>query len=454
MLNSIMGDRVSGADGASRVTSTTKTPERQRRALGLALAFVAVGYLLLVSVFTMRTGAWENNDEADHVLYVEHVIKYGTPPSIAIGNGGEAHQAPLYYYLVAAWQKVSGIPAFNPQLVPNGDPAVPVEKKVLILSHDYSGSQLQEAEWLHTLRIVSVACGLLTVAATFATGWLLTGTVAFSTATAAAVATWPKFLVMSAAVTNSALVDALCAVAIPCWLLWFRSRSPRWASATGICLGLAVLTQVTALPIAGLMLLAMAIVALRRWDWRSPLAAGLCWLAACGWWFVHNGIVYGDSMATQATYVYLTRIFGPILIRNPPVLSGDVLRHSLPILAHSTWFDAGWNQLQLPQLLDIGIWILAAFALGAALWSRFPGRLVIVLSAMGAAVAWLLIIRQTTQAEGRYLLVAVTAWATLLVEGSARLVRWRSVGIWLWPVVFLVVDAYLIGNWLIPDGTL
>ena len=146
-----MGDRVSGADGASRVTSTTKTPERQRRALGLALAFVAVGYLLLVSVFTMRTGAWENNDEADHVLYVEHVIKYGTPPSIAIGNGGEAHQAPLYYYLVAAWQKVSGIPAFNPQLVPNGDPAVPVEKKVLILSHDYSGSQLQEAEWLRTL---------------------------------------------------------------------------------------------------------------------------------------------------------------------------------------------------------------------------------------------------------------------------------------------------------------
>jgi hypothetical protein len=86
--------------------------------------------------------------------------------------------------------------------------------------------------------------------------------------------------------------------------------------------------------------------------------------------------------------------------------------------------------------------------------------------------AWLLIVRQTTHGQGRYLLTGVTAWATVLVAGAGNLVRRRRavVGggawfggrvltggrwlIWLWPAAFLCLDGYVIATFLIPYGGL
>jgi hypothetical protein len=425
---------------------------------GLLKAALIVGgaYLALAIAFTMLTPAWENNDEADHVQYVEYVADRGTPPRISLENGHEAHQPPLYYYLAAGWQRILGIGSFTTDAPSTSPQAFMPNRYAWALYHDYTPRQHDQAVWVHELRIVSIVCGLATVLAALTTGWLLTGWVKFAAALAATVALWPKFLVVTAAVTNTALVDALCACALPCFLLWQRTGRLVWAAATGALLGTAALTQETALPVAGLMLLVMFVVAWRRSDWQAPLLAVGCFLVVAGWWYVRNAALYGDPLASQTAQAYLTKIviFGASIVRSPPSLSPHVIHDSLITLSHSVWYDAGFNQLRLPHSFDFVVLAIAAVCIVAAFRSRIPGLLLLVACALGSVIAWLMIIRVTTLAEGRYLLVAIVPWAALLVAGATYAGRNRWMGLWLWPTIMLGLDGYVLAHWLIPHTTL
>lgn len=418
---------------------------RRSRLIQVGLA-VGSGYLALAITFSVLTPAWENNDEADHVHYVEYVMAQGGPPRIAFANGIESHQPPLYYYLEAGWQHLLDIRPFTPslKLASSGSGTQPVES----LSHNYTSAQHAQAVWLHLLRIPSIACGLATVLAAVATGWLVTRREAFAAAVGATVACWPKLLVVTSAVTNSALVYALCASALPCFLMWQRSRRWTWAAATGVLMGAAALTDETALPVAGLMLLLMVAYARPSRDWSAPLIAVLCFAAVCGWWFIRDAVLYGGPLASGAARAYLNNVHG--LVRNPPTLSVTVLGVSLPKLVHSTWYDGGWNQLHLPHTLDLIVWSVAAISLAAAFWHPIRGWQLLATCATASIITWLLIIRATTQAEGRYVLVAIVAWAALLVGGSERLTPGSPVGLCVWPTTLVALDGYVLVTWLIP----
>jgi hypothetical protein len=412
---------------------------------------VCLAYLGLATAFSLLTPAWENNDEAEHVQYVEYVARHGSPPHISLANGTESHQGPIYYYLAAGWQGLLGIDPFTPNTPDESGLAAGFANGIYVYGHDYTAPQHQQAVWVHELRIVSIVCGLATVLAALATGWLLTGSLAFTGALGATVALWPKFIVVSAAVTNIGLVIALCAWAVPCFVLWERRRSLGWAAATGILLGAAALTEETALPIAGLMLLLMIGFAWRRGDWRAPLLAIGCFAAVAGWWYVHNQIVYGDPLASAATRDYLSQVQGGApFIRTPASLAPSVLSFGARTLVHSVWYDAGWNQIQLPNVLDLILSALAVVALAAAAVKvRLRGGLVLVVCAVGSLIAWLALLATTNQGEGRYLLVAILAWAFFLIAGSERLLR-RPVALWLWPALFVAADAYVVLRWLVP----
>lgn len=421
-----------------------------RREVVKAALAVGLGYLLLAGTFSVLTPAWENNDEPDHVHYAEYVLVHKTPPRIAVPNGFESHQPPLYYYLVAGWQRLLGIPAFTPRVQPPPGPFVSPIKRVWQLSHTYNPNQRRAATYDHELRLVSIALGLVTVLAAVATGWLLTESVVFAAAIGAAVALWPKFVVVTSAVTNSSLVIALCACAVPAFLLWRSGNRLAWAAATGGVLGAAALAEETALPVAGCMLLLLAAHSVRQRDWRSPLVAFGCFAAVCGWWYVRNAVEYGDPLASAAARTYLENI--PGLVRVPASLSLPVVTSSLGGLAHSIWYDGGANQLQLPHPLDFVIAAMAGAALIGAFLSRMNSRVLLAACALGSVIAWLAIIRSTTQAEGRYLLVAVVAWAALLVGGAIRLAREHAIALWLWPAIFAGIDVYVLAKWLVPFG--
>jgi hypothetical protein len=412
---------------------------------------VCVAYLGLAVTFSLLTPAWENNDEAEHVQYIEYVASHGSPPHISLANGTESHQAPLYYYLAAGWQGVLGIGPFTPDTPAASGLAAGFTNGIYVYANDYTPPQHQQAVWVHELRIVSIVCGLATVLAALATGWLLTGSLAFTGALGATVALWPKFIVVSAAVTNISLVIALCAWAVPCFVLSQRCRSLGWAAATGILLGAAALTEETALPIAGLMLLLMVGLAWRRGDWPGPLLAIGCLAAVGGWWYVHNQVVYGDPLASAATHDYLAQVQGGApFIRTPASLAPSVLSFGARTLVHSVWYDAGWNQIQLPNVVDLILSALALVAIvAAAVRVRLRGGLVLVVCAAGSAIGWLALLATTNQGEGRYLLVAILAWAVFLIAGTERLLR-RPEALWLWPVLFVGVDAYVLLKWLLP----
>ncbi len=399
--------------------------------------------------FSILTPAWENNDEAAHVQYIEHIVRYGTPPQIAASNGVESHQPPLYYYLSAAWQKLLGIPAFDPQIEPPLGPPIPATQRFYEVSHDYSPAQHRAARAVHELRLVSVVCGLVAVLAAVAAGGLLTGRALTSGAIGATVALWPKFLVVTSAVTNSALVTMIGAVAVPIFLIWRRRQSWKWAGLLGAVLGAGALTDETALPVAALMILLLGIYCVRSRHWSSIIAAVMGFGLVAGGWLVREWVIYGDPLASSKSRTYLLGAI-PGLVRAAPHVSWAILRAAWPQLAQSTWYDGGWNQLLLPPAVDHAVWVLAVVSIVAALASRLPERWILLASAGGSIGAWLAIVRATTGAQGRYLLVGIVAWATLLVLGAERVMRGLRLASFVWPAVMTSLVCYVLLTWVIP----
>lgn len=442
------GDQVVGADPASRTATGVVTPprtvldaavpapapnagERFRaawRSPWSGLVLVGLAFCLVAVPTAWLTTPWHNNDEIDHVANIEYVRQHWRPPAIGLEHGIESHQGPLYYYGAAAWATALDLPHVD----------IPAVRERMFLNHTYDDT-------LRVLRLFSVLCGVLGVAAAYVSAWFLTRRRDVTFAAALTVGLWPKFVVVSAAVTNTVLVGSLVAAALASWAVWWRREQLAWAVGVGACLGLAALTQVTVLPVAVFMMVAM--VAMRHV--RPAVTAGVVAAAIGVWWFLRNAVIYGEPLATEATNDYLKGVYGGALVREPPRLDVEVLRWALPEGLRSVWWNAGWNEpeLHLPFGVDVALGVAAVAAIVAAVWGRLRCRPVWMLLAVGAGAwgAWAALARTTTQAQGRYLLIGVAAWAMLLVLGSTRL----RLTAWLWPVAFAVIDVYVLTEFLL-----
>ena len=230
-------------------------------------------------------------------------------------------------------------------------------------------------------------------------------------------------------------------------------------------LGLAAITELTSLPVAVLLFLLLAVQSLRRRQLGGLLATAIAFAALSGWWFVRNVALYGDPLASAATRTYLAKLVAG-LVRPVTSLGPSVLSFSFHQLVNSVWFDGGANQLTLPWSVDVGVSLLGLVCLARGawvVWRHWGGRdlsslrlSALALAAAGSIVSWVIIIRETTQAEGRWLLVAITAWSVLLVAGTEG-VRGlpsavRNSLVWLWPVIFAGLDTYVFARYLIPHG--
>lgn len=444
--------------GRRRLEGLTDGPPagdgRHRRApVGTRLLLAACCvYLGLAGIYLFRTPAWENNDEAAHVQYVEYILTHHwAMPRITVANGGESHQAPLYYYLAAVWQRALGIPAFSPSLSPARGA---LAGKVYMVSHRYSPTQARQARWLHELRLISTLCGLITVGAAFRAGYLLAGEPWLAGAVGATAALWPKLLVVDAAVSNSALATAECATGLALLLSWRVRQTTTRALWSGAILGAAVVTDIDTIPIV------VALALLFTWyGWRGGrprLTFLVPGVAAIGssWLFIRNYLLYGSALATHQTDAYLERLI-PGLIRPHPGLSWHALAFSYPVLLHSFWFDAGWNEVQLPGGVDVAIWLCAGGCTVLAL-SRLRHVGPVVAVVLGSVGSWLALVMTTTQAQGRYLLLAATAWALLLVYGVVARApdRLRLLALTFWPAVLAALDGLVLARYLIPYGGL
>ena len=141
---------------------------------------------------------------------------------------------------------------------------------------------------------------------------------AFAAASAASlVALNPTMLAIGASVQNDYLCIVFsCVAALVCCKALQPTAPLRVTILTGMCIGIAVLTKVT----AGVLLIAFVFAVLtdarvrlgKRWG--RVLAATATTLAICGWWFVRNLVEYGDL--TGAAGVQRTGVsFSPMEFR-------------------------------------------------------------------------------------------------------------------------------------------
>jgi hypothetical protein len=458
--------------GASSVSMRTIVAPRasthsQRATPIRALAVVAMVYLALTLSYSLLTPAWEANDEVDHIGYVEYIVEHGSLPRI--GAGIESVQPPLYYLAVMAWQRALRIPAFSPEVSPpSGQDPLGLQ-----VNHDYTYQQRVDAVRLHRLRLISVGFGLVTVVAAYGVAMLSTRRRDVAAASALFVAVLPKFNVVSATVQNDSLAIACCAVALWLLLAWRQSeaipgRGGRWlAAGVGLACGLAALAKYTSLPVLAVLGLLMVVEGIRR---RRQgvldvgIAAGTA-VGVAGWWFVRNIELYGQPLAQRPANAYVSQVMGNLADPVPWLDQHRFLVFLPTIFVRSIWYDGGWNQWQLPPQVNLMLTGLAALALAGGLrvvlWRRGSRRLRVepraeaaLAAVLAAAVAALLIIvRSTTQAEGRYTYVGVTAFAVLIVIGSAqyagRSQLLRRAALWVWPVLMLGVQVLVWRDFLL-----
>ena len=464
----------------------------------LSIAILVVAYLALALTFTLLTRAYEADDEGAHADYVEYVVRHHSIPHIDVANGGESHQPPLYYLLEAGWQEVLGIPAFVPQLAFVKGPIGPNH---LVLSHNYTTAQHQDAVHLHELRLLSVLFGLGTVLLTYAGARVigLSQTVALSGGLF--VALLPRELVLSTDLTNDALIIPLCALALVLFLLAERARSEGrrgrrrlhllWM---GLALGAGAITKFSGLPVAGI-LLALAFVPSVTWSRStgqvsateptgSPsesnrhlgvaprflvdgLIAVIGFLAVSGWWFIRNRILYGQFLAGRKSEGYLKAFLGGA---HPVGWSTHLLFHEVPqVFLQTTWY--GQPNLSVPTwvngiLAAMGLLCLAAGAWVLLVprepeWRRVPrlSAVALVGCILGGLIAVIINIKTTSIGDARVAFVGIAAFAMALVIGGTRSFerispRLAPIGMWSWPAVLLALDVYVIVRFLVPLGGL
>ncbi len=459
------------------------TDEQVRRAFPsnrLALLILVVVYIPVCLTFSLLTREWEAPDEASHVYNVEYILQHHSFPRISAANLLESVQPPLYYAFEAGWQRLLGIPAFTPVVVPAKTPPESFAINHLLYSTDYTPSQHVQAVRVHELRIPSMLFGLATVLLTYAAARIVGMRELWALACGLVVALWPKDLVAWSSVTNDALIIPLCSLALVLYLLADRAtaqgRLPRrrfHLLAMGAVLGAAAITKLTILPVTVVFFVLALVPALRKGrDVQERLRcvldvvlAAVAFLVVSGWWFVRNHHLYGQFLATKVSEQHLLPFYlGPI------PWSEKLLLNIYPqtMLMYSWYNQPG---LGLPVRMNEVLAIFVVPCLLAGAWVMLQRRkwisqyltplagLALLGSIAAGFAAVLLIIKTNGRGDMRDAFLVVTAVATVLVTGSTRILcrispRLELVGVYLWPVLLFALDVYVLIRILIPFGGL
>jgi 4-amino-4-deoxy-L-arabinose transferase-like glycosyltransferase len=414
--------------------SATRLPQ-------LVLFGVIAVFVALATVISVKTPAWESNDEPGHVqnietlasghwygMHVGHVKLARLGPYVEhvdamTSAGTEAHQAPLYYLLLAGWQRLAGVSVRRPDPGP-ADIAYPASG--FYVHHSTAGHR-----FLLWLRLPNVLFGAMTILATFFAARLVTKDPWTPVIAGAVVGFLPRFVFLSAFVTNDNLANTLGAL-LTLLGLRYLARSTLWRmAAVGAVGGLLVITKESALPLAAvIVVLALGEVTNRQRAQR--FAAGVVALVAvCGWWFVQNTVRYGSPLAGGAAEHYLSQIGGIGTSFGVPYTVKDPVTYIFATVPQSFlrvfWYGSGVQEIfHWPWPIGLVFWLALAAALAGLIATRPPPRVLMVLGVLavtGLASVWIVAF-QTGTYDPRLALVGMPALACL---ASLGLERWRLV---------------------------
>ena len=446
------------ASSSAGARSSLGNPEGRRtpREVWFVLALVIATFVVLSSVVALKTPAWESNDEPDHVQDIETLVAghwYGMhfePKTatidghIVVGDaavdvGTEAHQAPLYYLLLAGWQWVVGVRPRTPD---------PGSMTVYVAHGSYLHHSAADHRFLLWLRFPNIAMGALSVWLTFLAARIVARDVWTPVVAAAIIGFLPRFVFLSAFVTNDNLVNLLGAL-LALLSLRFLVSPTRWRMAlVGAVVGLLITTKLSALPFVAIVI----VLALRRPGWLErvrlmAIGAAAC-LTLCGWYLIQNTVRYGDPLALTVSRRYLALVGGvgtpfglPYRIVDPlKYVTVDVPRKFLDVF----WYGSGWQEyFRWPWPVGLVFWLALACALVSLVGRHVPRRtlvVLVVLTVAGFLSVWMVSLQSGTY-DPRLALGGVPALACLAALG---LERWRLAIRSLLPLALLAGTVFAI----------
>jgi len=289
------------------------------------LAFVALAWL-----YRQHTPLLETPDEPAHFAVANYMAQHHTlPPWPDETRTGPAptvspdvpyyYAPPLYYFLASLLIGAGDTAEFAQAVIPNPNfargigvnlAAGPDNKNMYVHTAEQNPRHLASwAQAMWRVRLLSLALGLVTVAGSCALARQLWPTNRRWQVTAVALILFnPTFLYLSSGVTNDTLLIALCTWSFVLLGQLLASDDPAvgWREPVlALLIGAAVLTKQT-----GVILLPPALLVLgerarrQQWSWAKlgvVLVAGLVVVTAVGgWWYLRNGLLYGDTLALAA----------------------------------------------------------------------------------------------------------------------------------------------------------
>jgi hypothetical protein len=259
---------------------------------------------------------------------------------------------------------------------------------------------------------------------------------------AAIIAFLPRFVFLSAFVTNDNLVNLLGAVLGYLALRFITSPSVWNMAWVGVTFGLLAATKLSALPM-GLVIVVLVLL-VPTWRRRLSLltvaggAAGL----TCGWYLIQNSVRYGDPLARVASSRYLAlngglgTYFEPYRVKDPlSLVFWQVPRR----FVDSFWYQSGWNQFHWSMPVNVAITAVILSVLFGIYGHKIRRDILITLAAVSVAAllsVWI-VATQTATYQGRYALVGCVGIAGLI---AFALQRWKL------PVRFLLPAAGIVGT--------
>ena len=426
----------------SQSRETEEAPRRFAPALPVArptIRHLLALYLLLASLFSFVTPPFEAPDEIWHFAFVQHLVTQRKLPVAEPNTGAlwrqQGTQAPAYYAGAALLTALVDQSDF-PELFARANPHRAIGRPDTAINRNYlvHHRQAERFPWrrsilaLHVARLFSVFLGAVTVYAVYRTLHLflppqnaLLG--------AAFTAFIPQFAFISASVSNDNAVNA--AAALVLWQLTEmlleggRPQKSRLLK-LGAALGLALLSKLSGLGLAGVSATAILWLAWRNRSFHPILNAAL-WTAIpailiAGWWYLRNWRLYGDLLAWEMWEAN-------ILLRVIPAGPSQILSE-LGGLERSFWGLFGWLNLPYPAWIYLALRVVAVVvalgllfhlaretrAGGARLASRVP-RAFLLLWLLVLTISWLRFMRVAPAAQGRYFFAALPALALLWALG-------------------------------------
>ena len=326
------------------------------------LAIIIAAYLGIGVLYAAKTPAWQVPDEPAHYNYVRFIAEGRGLPVLQPGDYDQAYlesikgekfppsmpidsiryefwQPPLYYLLAS--------PIY---LVTNGS--------------------------LLALRLFSVALGGFVVLFAFLiVRRLAPDSPALALGTAAFVAFVPQHVAMMAGAQNDSLAELLLALIVYQFSIFnFQFSTGKWV-ATGILLGLALVTKGTIYIAAPLTAVALWWVyrsqSLRDAKWlvkRGVLIFGPALVIAVPWW-IRNIVVYGWPD-------FLVSIWHDAIVRGQPTPADWIARFGLTgylrdfavTTFHSFWGQFGWMGVPMNERYYIALAIVSLAAFIGFVW--------------------------------------------------------------------------------------